>query len=234
MHRRSNLQCGELFSDFSVNGFGYSCNPCYLPQNMRPYSNRICNTYDYTKNGPRTMFINPAKNCSQPTNTIGMDTATEGTTVLPTETVVQTEVIEPTQTTSQTVQTPASEQFRTRRRPVVRRVRKEKFTNGKVVENLAPVTVATRVTPAMFIPSTPFITQGQPVACLPGNNCGAVSAVGTVMEPVLLERNNFALPLYVPVVPNVPAVPTVATVTPVFTPTLTVEGPENIVYLDRY
>ena len=234
MHRRSNLQCGELFSDFSVNGFGYSCNPCYLPQNMRPYSNRICNTYDYTKNGPRTMFINPAKNCSQPTNTIVMDTATEGTTVLPTETVVQTEVIEPTQTTSQTVQTPASEQFRIRRKPVVRRARKEKFTNGKVVENLAPVTVATRVTPTMFIPSTPFITQGQPVACLPGNNCGAVSAVGTVMEPVLLERNNFALPRYVPVVPTVPAVPTVATVTPVFTPTLTVEGPENIVYLDRY
>lgn len=234
MHRRSNLQCGELFSDFSVNGFGYSCNPCYLPQNMRPYSNRICNTYDYTKNGPRTMFINPAKNCSQPTNTIVMDTATEGTTVLPTETVVQTEVIEPTQT-------PASEQFRIRRKPVVRRTRKEKFTNGKVVENLAPVTVATRVTPAMFIPSTPFITQGQPVACLPGNNCGTGSAIGTVMEPVLLERNNFALPRYVPTVPVMPAtvptvstVPTVATVTPVFTPTLTIEGPENIVYLDRY
>lgn len=65
MHRRSNLQCGELFSDFSVNDFGPqpNCNPFKIPQNMRPYSNRMCNNYDYTKNGIRTMFVNPIQNC---------------------------------------------------------------------------------------------------------------------------------------------------------------------------
>ena len=49
MHRRSNLQCNELNRDFSIKNYPVTCDVNNLPQNMRPFSNRFCNNYDYTK-----------------------------------------------------------------------------------------------------------------------------------------------------------------------------------------
>ena len=69
MHRRSNLQCNQLYRDFSVNDFGVTgavqCNTANLPQSMRPFSNRFCGNYDYTKNGLRTYGAYPTKTCSK-------------------------------------------------------------------------------------------------------------------------------------------------------------------------
>ena len=68
MHRRSNLQCGELNKDFSIKTHPITCDVNNLPQNMRPYANRICDNYDYTKNGVRTYGAYPTKTCSQKEN----------------------------------------------------------------------------------------------------------------------------------------------------------------------
>jgi len=69
MHRRSNLQCNQLYRDFSVNDFGVTgdirCDINTLPQSMRPLSNRMCGNYDYTKNGLRTYGAYPTKTCSK-------------------------------------------------------------------------------------------------------------------------------------------------------------------------
>ena len=62
MHRRSNLQCNQLYRDFSVNHFDVTgpvrCDTTTLPQSMRPFSNRFCGNYDYTKNGIRNGYVN--------------------------------------------------------------------------------------------------------------------------------------------------------------------------------
>lgn len=69
MHRRSNLQCNQLYRDFSVNHFDVTgpvrCDTTTLPQSMRPFSNRFCGNYDYTKNGIRTYGAYPTKTCSK-------------------------------------------------------------------------------------------------------------------------------------------------------------------------
>ncbi len=65
MHRRSNLQCNELNRDFSIKNYPVTCDVNNLPQNMRPFSNRFCNNYDYTKNGLKTYGADPVKTCSQ-------------------------------------------------------------------------------------------------------------------------------------------------------------------------
>lgn len=68
MHRRSNLQCGELNSDFSIKNIPVTCDVNNLPQNMRPFSNRFCDNYDYTKNGLKTYGAYPVQTCSKKEN----------------------------------------------------------------------------------------------------------------------------------------------------------------------
>lgn len=68
MHRRSNLQCSELNRDFSIKTHPITCDVNSLPQNMRPFSNRLCNNYDYTKNGLVTYGADPVKTCAQKEN----------------------------------------------------------------------------------------------------------------------------------------------------------------------
>ena len=126
MHRRSNLQCNQLYRDFSVNDFGITgdirCDTNTLPQSMRPLSNRMCGNYDYTKNGLRTYGAYPTKTCSK---------------LYKSNIPAETKVIEETpatvtiQTTTPAVkvteeQVMAIETFK-KRKP-----RKEKFTNGRI------------------------------------------------------------------------------------------------------
>lgn len=65
MHRRSNLQCNELNKDFSIKNYKFTCDVNNLPQNMRPFANRMCGNYDYTKNGIPTYGANPVKTCNK-------------------------------------------------------------------------------------------------------------------------------------------------------------------------
>lgn len=142
MHRRSNLQCNQLYKDFSVNDFGVTgpirCDPSTLPQSMRPLSNRMCGNYDYTKNGLRTYGAYPTKTCSK---------------LYKSNVPAETKVIEETpatvtiQTTTPAVKVTEEPVVKVTEEPVLavetfkkRKTNKEKFTNGKVtsVERLAP------------------------------------------------------------------------------------------------
>lgn len=152
MHRRSNLQCNQLYRDFSVNDFGVTgpiqCNTSTLPQSMRPLSNRMCGNYDYTKNGLRTYGAYPTKTCSK---------------LYKSNIPAETKVIEETpatvtiQTTTPAVKVTEEPIVKVTEEPVLavetfkkRKPRKEKFTNGGIsqqpslvpqrgiVEHLAP------------------------------------------------------------------------------------------------
>ena len=65
MHRKSNTQCSEINSDFSIKNYKFTCNYKQLPQNMRPFANRMCSNYDYTKNGIPTYGADPVKTCKK-------------------------------------------------------------------------------------------------------------------------------------------------------------------------
>lgn len=65
MHRKSNTQCSEINSDFSIKNYQFTCNYKQLPQNMRPFVNRMCSNYDYTKNGIPTYGADPVKTCKK-------------------------------------------------------------------------------------------------------------------------------------------------------------------------
>lgn len=148
MHRRSNLQCNQLYNDFSVNDFNVTgnvrCDTPNLPQGMRPFANRMCNNYDYTKNGLKTYGAYPTKTCSklyksnQPVQSTIIEETPETVTIqTSTPAVVVTEVPSVKVTEEPVVQ--VTEQ------PVVavetfkrRKTNKESFTNGKVTERLAP------------------------------------------------------------------------------------------------
>lgn len=65
MHRRSNTHCNELNNDFSIKNYPFTCDYNQLPQSMRPFANRLCGNYDYTKNGIPTYGANPVKTCKK-------------------------------------------------------------------------------------------------------------------------------------------------------------------------
>lgn len=173
MHRRSNLQCGQVYRDFSINPYDVTgkinCDTSSLPQSMRPMSNRFCGNYDYTKNGLRTFGAYPTKTCSKlykekkPIQTaVIQETPTQVTvqTSTPATVVVEEPVVKVTEepvvqiTADMTgkvleqkngvkvTEEPAVkvteekvlavETFTTKK-PV-----KEGFTNGRVVERMAP------------------------------------------------------------------------------------------------
>lgn len=173
MHRRSNLQCNQLYKDFSINDFNVTgtvrCDTPNLPQGMRPFSNRMCGNYDYTKNGLRTYGAYPTKTCSklyksktpvetkvieETPETVTIQTVTPAVKVTEEPGVKVTEepvvqitqdavgnVIEKTDAVKVTEEPAvkvteesvmAVETFKTRKN------NKEKFTNGRVTEKLAP------------------------------------------------------------------------------------------------
>lgn len=132
MHRRSNLQCNQIYPDFSINDYNITgdvnCDTMSLPQSMRPMSNRFCGNYDYTKNGLRTYGAYPTKTCSK---------------LFKANKPAQARVVAETPDT-RTIQT-ATPAVKVTEEPVVaietfkqNKKRKEKFTNGKVTERLAP------------------------------------------------------------------------------------------------
>lgn len=173
MHRRSNLQCNQLYKDFSVNDFNVTgnvrCDTMNLPQSMRPLSNRFCGNYDYTKNGLRTYGAYPTKTCSklykspepvkttvvdETPETITIQTTTPATVVTeePAIKVTEEPVVQITQDmkgnviqTNEGVKVTEEPAVKVTEEPVVavetfktRKATREKFTNGKVTERLAP------------------------------------------------------------------------------------------------
>lgn len=65
MHRKSNTQCNEINSDFSIKNYPFTCNYKQLPQSMRPFANRMCSNYDFTKNGIPSYGADPVKTCKK-------------------------------------------------------------------------------------------------------------------------------------------------------------------------
>ena len=152
MHRRSNLQCGELFSDFSVNDFGSqpNCNPFKIPQNMRPYSNRMCNNYDYTKNGIRTMFVNPVQNCKN---------AFKPVLVVEKPVIIEARIDE--SNTDRNNNNNTAMTMNTSNTPLSTTTAVESFAPFQsdiymIPTSIAPLTVATRM-PTMIVPGAPYV-----------------------------------------------------------------------------
>ena len=173
MHRRSNLQCNQLYRDFSINDFNVTgnvrCDSNNLPQGMRPFANRMCGNYDYTKNGLRTYGAYPTKTCSKlykskiPTETKIIEETPETVTIQTTTPAVKiteepgmkvTEepVMQITQDAAgnvinktQAVKVTEEPAIKVTEEPMIavetfktRKNNKEKFTNGRVTEKLAP------------------------------------------------------------------------------------------------